>query len=146
MPTGRPSAPSGRLGDVAGPPEREARLADGSAVTLRLCTLDRGDRVTVVAEDAGGRSAGRAGFARVYGPRAELSLALGEDFWCSGLAEVLVATLCHVAAEQGISVLLVRLPVSDARVGTLLVEQFDAREVRAADSADLELATALRPA
>jgi hypothetical protein len=147
MPTGRLSGRRRRFGDVAVPPERQARLADGSAVTLRLWRRDpRGDRVTVVAEDAGGRIVGRTGFTRVYGPRAELSLALGEDFWCSGLAEVLVATLCHVAAQQGISVLLLRLPASDERVGTILVEQFGAREVRAGDAADLELATALPPA
>jgi hypothetical protein len=147
MPTGRLSGRRRRLGAGAGPPERVLRLPDGSAVTVRLLTLDpRGDHVTVVATDARGQIAGRAGFARVYGPRAELSLALGEELWCSGLAEVLVATLCRVAARQAISVLLLRLPASDERVRTVLVEQFRAREVRSADATDLELSTAVEPA
>jgi hypothetical protein len=147
MPTGRLSGRRHRLAEVAGQPERELRLPDGSAVTVRLLTLDpRGDHVTVVATDARGQIAGRTGFARVYGPRAELSLALGEDFWCSGLAEVLVATLCRVAARQAISVLLLHLPASDARARSMLVEQFGAREVRSGDSADLELSTAIEPA
>lgn len=128
-------------------PKRQVRLSDGSEVTVRLRMLDpHGDRVTVVAKDATGRIAGRASYVRVYGARAELTLALGDGLWRSGLAEVLVATLCDTAARHGISVLLVRLPVSDERVRTVLVEQFGAREVRSADSADLELSTTVEPA
>lgn len=147
MPAGQRSRPSRAAGDDALAPVREVRLSDGSAATVRLRMIDpHGDRATVVADDAAGRIAGRAGYRRVYGARAELTLALGDDVWSSGLSEVLVATLGQAAAQQGISRFLVRLPVDDERVRTLLVGRFGAREVRSADSADLELPTAVEPA
>lgn len=147
MPTDRLSGRRRRAGEVAGQPKREVRLPDGSLVTVRLRMLDaRGDRVEVVAKDATGRIAGRATSARVYGPRAELRLALDDGYWRSGLGEILTETLCHVAAQQGISRLLVRLPVSDERIRTMLVARFGARELGSAPSSDLELSTTVEPA
>lgn len=142
MPTGRLSGPSGRRGNPVRQLAAELGLPDGSTVSLLLHALDaRGDRISVHAEDADGRTVGCASYARVYGPRAELELEIDDRSWPSGLPEVLVASICDVAAGHGIATLLVRARAAETRLRLLLSERFGARAVRAGESVDLEIAT-----
>jgi GNAT superfamily N-acetyltransferase len=114
-------------------------------VTLRVSELDpHGERVAVVAEDLSGRPVGRAGYRRVYGPRAELTLDVDRRLWQQGLAEMLLLTVADLAAARGISTLLASLRGLEDRTRTLLVERFGAREMPAADPVGLEIATGLR--
>ena len=119
-----------------------AWLRDGSALTLSVIELDpHGDRVAVVAEDVSGRAVGSAGYSRVYGRRAELTLDVDRRLWHRGLAETLLLTLADLAAARGIATLLVPLRGLEDRTRALLVERFGAREAPAADPVDLEIAT-----
>lgn len=141
----RPPAPSPTRGAVGGALGGRPWLPDGSAVTLRVMELDpQGDRVTIVAEDVYGRTVGRAGYSRVYGPRAELTLDVDRRLSHQGLAETLLLTLSDLAAARGVSTLLASLRGLEARTRSLLVERFGARAVPAADPVDLEIATHLR--
>lgn len=98
----------------------------------------------IVAEESSGRTVGRAGYSRVYGPRAELTFDVDARPWHQGLAETLLLTLSDLAAARGISTLLASLQGLDDRARTLLVDRFGAREVPVADAVTLEIATHLR--
>lgn len=116
-----------------------------SSWTLGVIECDpHGDRVAVVAADVSGRAVGRAAYSRVYGPRAELTLAVDRRLWHPGLAETLLLTLVDLAAARGIATLLASRRGLEDRTRALLVERFGARETPAADPVDLEIATHLR--
>ena len=122
-------------------------LRDGSPVILHVLDLEldpRGDRAAIVAADASGRAVGRAAYARVYGPRADIALDVDARWWHGGLPEVLLLSLRDLAAARGITTLLARARGLDDRTRTLLLEQLDAREVPVGDDVDLEIATMLR--
>lgn len=144
MPTAQRSARSRVRGDTAVEPGREVRLGDGTTVWLHaLEGAPPAEGAVIVAEDAAGMTMGRAGYVRVYGPRAELTLDVAVPLWNGGLPEALVAALCMLAARQGISTFLARIPRADPEGGlrTLLVARFAARDERAGDRVDLAIAT-----
>ena len=126
-------------------PTTPRRLLDGSAVWLRAVVADAdaapGDGATLVAQDAAGRTLGRAAYARLYGPRAELSLDVDAAFWHRGLPALLVDGACASAARFGISTFLARVPAADVRTLALLRERFGARESRDGATVTVELAT-----
>jgi GNAT superfamily N-acetyltransferase len=145
MPTGPPSArnracaPSPR--DRAG----ALRLRDGCVVRLHALVLDpHGERGAIVADDGEGSAIGRVSYVRVYGPRAELALAVEDGWWRRGLAEALLEQLCDLAAGHGITTLLSRVPAPDVRLRTLLVVRFGAREEPAGRGVDLAITTRRR--
>ena len=111
-----------------------AWLADGTTVRIRdlgpgaARAVPDDERVAIAAVDLEGQTVGSAGYARVYGPRAEIVLAVGPDFWHRGLPEVLLSHLRDRAARVGISTLLVRVPAGDLALIALLREAFCARE------------------
>lgn len=136
-----PEAPGAR----ATSPGRALRLRDGSVVALRLAAPDSDalacteERAELVALDAGGAVAGRAAYARVYGPRAVLSLEIDDTYAHRGLTELLLDELCRHAQRFGISALLARVPASDVTLLALLREQFAARQARDGRHVDVEL-------
>jgi hypothetical protein len=114
------------------PADTPWRLLDGTALWLRTGELDGdampGERATLLAQDAAGRTLGRAAYTRLYGPRAELSLDVDATFWHRGLPELLVKAACASAARLGIATFLARVPAADVRMLALLRELFAARE------------------
>ncbi|MDX6681412.1 MAG: hypothetical protein QOG94_1451 [Solirubrobacteraceae bacterium] len=123
------------------------RLIDGCAVWLRAvddAAATPGERATLVARDADGRALGSVAYARVYGPRAELSLEVDAALWHRGLPELLVAGACASAARFGISTFLARVPAADVRLLALLRERFAARESRDGATVAVEFATRRR--
>jgi CBS domain-containing protein/GNAT superfamily N-acetyltransferase len=125
------------------------RRADavGDALTLRDGTVVRlaldahGDDATITARDDAGRVVGRVASARVYGPRATVTLDVDAGYRHRGLAEALLASLCLVAAGRGISRLLIRVPATDLWLLALLREQFAARETPTGAFVDAEVWT-----
>ncbi len=124
-------------------------MRDGTAVALRTIDVDRhgafcGEEHAAIVAEAGGGTVGRAAYATVYGPRAQLTLDVDEAFWHRGLRELLLARLCARAACAGISTFVFRVRASDVRLLALLREQFAARGSRDGAHVDLELPTAIR--
>ena len=119
-------------------------LRDGTSIALRTVDVDRcGEEHAAVVAEAGGRTVGRAAYARVYGPRALLTLDVDEAFWHRGLRELLLARLCARAACAGISTFVIRARAADVRLVALLRAQFAARGTRDGAHVDLELPTAI---
>jgi hypothetical protein len=118
-------------------------LPDGTVVRLRLVgvetPLDEG--ASIVASDAHGGVVGRVAYARVYGPRALVTIEVGDAHWHHGLPGALLARLCAAAARAGISTFLVRVPAADLRLLALLRGPFAARESRDGAIVDAELQT-----
>jgi hypothetical protein len=128
---------------LAGAPPFRLLLSDGSTVALRAHAFDvRGERAAIFAHDASGRTVGSAEYARIYGPRAELTLMVDERLWPVELPAVMLAILCRRAADEGITTLLARVHEGEPRLPALLREHFDARESPAGDAVDLAIATA----
>ena len=98
------------------------------------------ERAEIVAEDACGLVVGRAAYARVYGPRAALTLEVGEPTWQHGLPAALLGRLGARAAAGGIATFLIRVPLCDERLIALLVGDFAARIRRDASELDTEFA------
>ncbi len=143
MASGTPSAPDPapalapqRLGDGR---SVRLRLGDGRPVWLRACVDKPDEDAEIVAADADGRVVGRAGYRRVYGPRAVLTLTVDDELLSAGLAETMIATISSIAAAADISKLLMRVPLSDDRLLGLLVDGFGARCRRDVSYVDLEL-------
>ena len=125
------------------------RLRDGTPVWLR--TVDPASPVeehaAIVAEEAAGHAVGRVAYRRVYGPRADLTLAVDDELWPCGLAELLIAGIGPIAAVGGISRFLVRVAVFDERLLALLAGELGTRWRREGSYVDVELAVwALPPA
>jgi hypothetical protein len=134
------SAPTPPPAPVAGEP---LTLPDGAVVGLRRAGLDsvRGEGESLVASDARGRVVGRVAYARVYGPRAFVTIEVGDAHWHHGLPGALLARLCAGAAQAGISTFLLRVPASELRLLALLRETFSARDSRDGAFLDAELQT-----
>lgn len=150
--TGTPSPP-----DLRGPVSTDGAgerlvLRDGTAVWLRAMILDQdvaaaGDDAAGIAADDGERHAvGHAVYARVYGPRAQMTLHVDDVFWHRGLPEALLGRLCDRAARVGISAFLMRVPASDLRLLALLRNERASRESRDGAYVDVEFATPPRSA
>ena len=124
---------------------------DGSAVRLRAVAGVAGaatgddERAEIVAEDLDGRVLGRAGYARVYGPRAVVTLEVADGLWRGGLPEALLASLCRRAARAGISTLLARVGPRETQLRALLREHLGARVWASGEYVDVELSTAPPP-
>lgn len=119
-------------------------LGDGSSVRLAVRGLDAaGEWARILAGDATGRVVGRAAYARVYGPRAELTLVVDDAHWDRGLAHALLTTLRAHAAEHGIATLLVRVRPSDVRLLALLRRAGAVGETASGGRIDVELPTGL---
>lgn len=132
----------------------ELVLHDAADVRLRAGDHDDaaaaahdGDRAQVVALDAAGRAIGRVAYARVYGPRAVLTIDVDDAYWHRGLPEALLAELCSHACNLGISSFLAHVARADLRLLALLRANFAARE-RTPDGryVEVEFATAPAPA
>lgn len=124
-------------------------LRDGTSIALRTIDVDRrgafcGEEHAAIIAEAGGRTVGRVGYTRAYGPRALLTLDADEAFWHRGLRELLLARLCARAACVGISTFVIRVRAADVRLVALLPAQFAARGTRDGGHVDLELPTASR--
>lgn len=116
------------------------RLRDGTVVWLRSIEPDApAERAEVVATVRDGRDVGRAGYRRVYGPRALLTLTIVEDLWPSGLARELVGSIGAVAAGAGIATFLVRVSVWEDRLLELLVDELGGRSRREGSYVDVDL-------
>jgi CBS domain-containing protein len=129
------------------PPDRHPSLRDGTPVSLWTTDRARGaatgaDEHAAIFAAAGARTVGRASYARLYGPRAEVTLEIDDDFWHRGLPELLLARLCAGAADAGISTFVIRARASDVLLLALLRERFAARGARDGAHVDLELSTA----
>jgi GNAT superfamily N-acetyltransferase len=117
-------------------------LADGSSVRLAVRGMDAaGEWARILASDATGRVVGHAAFARVYGPRAELTLVVDDAYWDRGLADALLTTLRARAAEHGIATLLVRVRAFDVRLLALLRRAGAVGETASGGGVDVELPT-----
>jgi GNAT superfamily N-acetyltransferase len=114
-------------------------LRDGTAVALR--TSDDSERAAIAAQ-AEDRIAGEVSYARVYGPRAEVSIAIDDAFWHRGLPELLLSALGAHAARLGITTFLVRARAGDVRLLALLCERYAARACRDGAYVDLEFPVA----
>ena len=152
MPIVQSSAPSPPApGARATPPRRALRLGDGTRVWVQVAGLESGamacvdERAEIVACDESGATVGRAAYARVYGPRAVLSLEIDDAYEDGGLVEHLLDELCRHGQRFGISVLLARVPASDVALLALLRERFAARETRDGRHVDVELHCRRRP-
>jgi hypothetical protein len=116
------------------------RLCDGTVVWLRSTEPNApAERAEIVAELRGGRDVGRAGYRRVYGLRAVLTLTIVEDLWPSGLARELVSSIGAVAAAAGIATFLVRVSVCEDRLLELLVDELGGRSRREGTYVDVDL-------
>jgi hypothetical protein len=93
----------------------------------------------VVVEDAARGVAGRAAYRRVYGPRAALSLEVGDAYWRRGLPLALLEQIRALAALGGISTLMLRAPASDRRLHALLCGELGARSYDDGHDVDIEL-------
>lgn len=150
MRSGSRAAVEGTTQDVDLRPQADEQLwlRDGTAVWLRTIARDRGaaipesERAEIEAVDADGRPAGRLTYARVYGPRAEVSLEVDDAFWHRGLSEALLDRSCRQAACLGISTFLACVRASEVRLLALLRENFAARESRNGQYVDVEFSTA----
>ena len=115
-------------------------LTDGSRVRLSGRELDAGgDWARILASDAAGRVVGRVAYARVYGPRAELTLGVDDAYWDCGLGEALLARLRANAAQHGIATLLARVRASDVRLLALLRRAGAIGETASGGRIDIEL-------
>lgn len=127
----------------------ELTVGGGMAVRLHEVEVEGGagalgdERACIVADDADGRRVGRVAYRRVYGPRAVLTLDVGEELWHSGLPAVLIVRICLRAARVGITTLLARVPARDMALLALLREDFAAYERRDGAHVDVELSTAV---
>lgn len=143
------SARSPRAVVLAGHADGQLRLRDGTMVRLHAIEPGDGaaacenDRVEIAADDGQGHRVGRAAYARVYGPRANVAFEVDDAFWHRGLPEVLLGSLRVRAARRGISMLLARVSASDVRLLALLREQFAARETRDGPYVEAEFSTEL---
>ena len=114
------------------------RLADGTAVRLHATEPETDDampedeRAGIIACDLEGRTVGTVGYERIYGPRAEVRIAVDADYWHRGLPEVLLASLRLRAARVGIATLLLRIPAGDLALLALLRTEFCSRGHRRA--------------
>lgn len=84
------------------------------------------DAAAVIAEDADRHVVGRAGYRRVYGPRADLTLDVPHGVRRRDLAAMLVCDLGARAAESGISTFLMRVRADDRALLALLHDDFGA--------------------
>lgn len=121
-------------------------LADGTVVWLSIGQDDAshevlGDATAITATAEDGREVARVSYARVYGPRALITITIDDAFWHRGLPEVLLASLCMQAACVGISTFLARAHAADVRLLAMLREQFAARIVRDGAFAEVEFST-----
>jgi hypothetical protein len=117
------------------------RLRDGTAVTLRTSEAGTaGDERATISAQAEGRTVGAVSYARVYGPRAVLTIELEDGFWHRGLPELLLTALCARAAQLGIATFLMRVPAGDVRLLALLRERCGARIGRDGAFVDVEFA------
>lgn len=143
MATATRSVPEPRL-PVACADHRAAsvRLHDGTPVDLALSEPGPaiGERTELVARAASGDVVGRAAYHRVYGPRAELSVAVDDGFWHRGLPSLLIGSLRERAATGGISTFLMTARASDLRLLALLYGDFGARCTRDGAVVVIELA------
>jgi hypothetical protein len=105
---------------------------------------EAGERTAIAAVDVEGRTVGRVSYRRVYGLRAEVTLAVDDEYWERGLPELLLVSLCARAESMQISTFLARVPASDVRLLALLREQFAARELRDGAYVQVEFATKRR--
>lgn len=127
---------------VAAGPAAQLVLADGSSVRLAVRGLDTaGEWACILAADAAGLVVGRAAYARVYGPRAELTLVVDDAYGDRGLADALLTALRARAAEHGIATLLVRVRPSDVRLLALLRRAGAVGETASGGRIDVELPT-----
>lgn len=119
-------------------------LGDGSSVRLAVRGLDSaGEWARILAADAAGLVVGRAAYARVYGPRAELTLVVDDAYWDRGLADGLLTALRARAAEHGVATLLVRVRPSDVRLLALLRRAGAIGETASGGRVDVQLPTRL---
>ena len=136
------SSPTPEPGAIAAGGAATLVLADGSSVGLAVRGLDTaGEWARILAADAAGRVVGRAAYARVYGPRAELTLVVEDAYWDRGLADALLTALRAHAAEHGIATLLVRVRPSDVRLVALLRRAGAVGETARGGRVDVELPT-----
>ncbi|MEY2514178.1 MAG: hypothetical protein QOJ89_1536 [bacterium] len=117
-------------------------LRDGTLVWPRFVQPPSAceERAEIVAVDAARRVAGRAAYRRVYGPRAALSLEVGDAYWRRGLPAALLEQIRALAALGGISTLMLRAPASDACMIALLCDELGARSRDEGQEVDIELA------
>jgi GNAT superfamily N-acetyltransferase len=124
----------------------QLRLQDGTAVRLLAVAAVPGEeRAELTAIDEDGRVVGRLVYARVYGPRAEVTLEVDDALWHLGLPHALLDRSCDRAARLGISTFLARVRASDLRLLALLRHEFAASESRDGQHVDVEFATATPP-
>jgi hypothetical protein len=121
-------------------------LRDGTTVWLRDAAPGSAcdERAELFAEESRGLVVGRAAYARVYGPRAALSLCVADAYWQPGLAAALLCILGQRAGAGGISTFMIRVPVVDERLLALLADGRGARISREGLYLDVELVVAAR--
>jgi hypothetical protein len=121
-------APSSRtdpalpLAVTAHPAAEHVGLRDGTAVWLHSLEPEsvRDERAEIAARDGDGRTVGRAGYRRVYGPRAVLTLEADDPLWAAGLPAVLLASAGRCADAGGITTFLIGVSSFDGRLLLLL--------------------------
>lgn len=88
--------------------DQELSLHDDTSVGLRLHdTAQAGaDGAEILAVAGDGAHIGRTTYARLYGPRAELTLDVDDGFWHRGVPGALLDELVAHAASRGISTLI----------------------------------------
>jgi hypothetical protein len=124
----------------------ELRLRDGTAVRLLAVAASPDDeRAELTAIDEDGRVVGRLVYARVYGPRAVVTLEVDDALWHLGLPHALLGRSCDRAARLRISTFLARVRASDVRLLALLRHEFAASESRHGQHVDVEFPTATPP-
>lgn len=148
MATGTPSPSDPRASaPTAAGADQCVCLRDGTVVWLRAMDSHHAAEVAddeaagIAADDEEGHTVGHVVYARVYGPRAQMTLQVDDAFWHRGLPEELLARLRDHAARRGISTFLVRVRASDLRLLALLRREGDSRESRESAYFDVEFAT-----